>query len=334
MFYDSDRYDHSNSVLLTITFRSLPTRQARMGHSFLLEFISVTPPREFIWIMDPGPMGTIRCANTLAEYKQKFVICISVGKQFTHYFKFITQDLAKHYWKTLYSQDMALIVWYAKDSQNKPKYVSFLTNINGMNEGVDRIKPHRAPQRVPRAAEFYNMNKNGVDTADHLLRDVSHQHRAHHSFIAKGLAFLLTLWCGSYLDYVSVHGIPKSSFTLKDYSLQALQQEYDQLGCLVDQPILSLRFQPSFIIWCPLKSQKSKRVCQNPTCSKRTNFCCKCGTHLCSDLCMVGFHNPKLRILRQYLVPPKGLTGDQNFALPRGIWQGSPDWTGSRSIGY
>jgi hypothetical protein len=84
-----------------------------VGHSFLLEFLQSTPAREFLWIMDPGPMGTLKCIETLLRYNQKFVICFSLGKQMHKHEKYILSFLLKEGdWRTWYCKDYMLIVWY------------------------------------------------------------------------------------------------------------------------------------------------------------------------------------------------------------------------------
>jgi hypothetical protein len=101
---------------LKFTIRCLPDSSGRVGHSFLLEFLANTPKdQEYLWIMDPGPMGTLKCVDTLVSYKQKFVICFSLGKQMHSYEKKILNKITEQgSWFTWYSKNYMIIVWYVE----------------------------------------------------------------------------------------------------------------------------------------------------------------------------------------------------------------------------
>jgi len=55
--------------------------------------------------------------------------------------------------------------------------VAFCTNINGMERSAERAKKMHATVTVPYVANFYNDSKNGVDACDHLIENISHDHR-------------------------------------------------------------------------------------------------------------------------------------------------------------
>jgi hypothetical protein len=86
---------------------------------------------------------------------------------------------------------MMVIIWFAKMSQNKPKYVCWYTNVSGMEERALRTHSHRPDTIVPTAANFYNKHKGGTDTSDHLVKNVCADHRNRHAYVAKGILVLL-----------------------------------------------------------------------------------------------------------------------------------------------
>jgi hypothetical protein len=123
------------------------------------------------------------------------------------------------------------IIWYAKKSQGKAKFVCWYTNINGMERERVRHYKHkyRQPQIVPHAAIYYNKHKGAIDASDHLIRNVNHRHRHRHAYRTKGTMFLNNLLVNSYHYHNQLNNIHKSKFTLKNYTLKLLQDQYNLL---------------------------------------------------------------------------------------------------------
>jgi hypothetical protein len=198
-------------------------------------------------------------------------------------------------WKTFYETTMMTIIWYAKKSKGKPKYVSWVTNINGMER--ERVRKasskYRHPEIVPKAAIYYNKYKGGIDASDHLVRNVDNLHKHMHAFRAKGTMFLHNLMVNSYIYYKRINNLHKR-FTSKDYLLKVLEEQYNQL--VVHESTISLISlnTPTCLSFLtptptPTKLSKSCTICKKKT--KRTYVKESCIVYLCnSHACIVQYY--------------------------------------------
>jgi hypothetical protein len=164
-------------------------------------------------------------------------------------------------------------------SNNSPKIVSFLTNIDGMEQSTTRTRKFRETILVPMVANFYNLYKNGVDTCDHLIASIHHGHKVRHAYVAKGFHFLQLLWINAYL-----HARGQTRLPLRDFSFQQLWK-FKTFSCHNE-----ISLQNSVIRWCTRRTINQHFYCLQ--CSQRTRSQCCCGFMLCSDLCLVQYHNP------------------------------------------
>ncbi len=82
----------------------------------MAEFLSVLPDEDFVILADPGPMGTKDCMKLIDKCGKKFLLCISLQKQFPLLYKKFCSSLKKGEWTTLYSEKCYIIIWHAKAS--------------------------------------------------------------------------------------------------------------------------------------------------------------------------------------------------------------------------
>jgi hypothetical protein len=157
-----------------------------------------------------------------------------------------------------------------------------------------RSKKFRHPEIVPKAALYYNKYKGGIDASDHLVRNVDNQHKHMHAFRAKGTMFINNLFVASYLHYKRLNNLQTSKFTLKDFTLKVLEEQYNQL--IVHENTISLSsipIQPEISYLTPTQyPTKVAKPCI--VCSKKTKITFvkenKC-LHLCdSHACIIQYY--------------------------------------------